>query len=469
VHTTLDRRTQEIAEQELARQLRAIEGGEYGRFSGRRYARHPGGATEYLQGAVVLMDVHAGDVLALVGGRDFQQSTFDRAARAHRPPGSAFKPFVFAVALRKGYAPTQRIADTPLRMQLPGGEIWEPKNFDGRFEGQVTLREALVRSRNVPAVRLATAVGIAEVTRLARRAGIRSPLPNLPSLALGTADVTPLELTAAYTAFAGMGKAATPRRVKRVEDAEGNIVWQTDPETHDVLDPAVAYLLTHLLADAVTKGTGASVRHAGYTGPAAGKTGTTSGGADAWFVGYTPDMAGTIWIGFDNPKPIVPGATGGKLAAPVWGRIFRRATVNRAASHEWLAPEQINDAVVDASTGLVLETGCRPQRGPAVHELFIAGTEPASTCPRGTPPRKSGLLANVMEWGESQFTRGRRGLASLLGVDKAPRPARKEARRVKSTPAVRADEHPAVGEQAPVPGAGTSISPMPAANPSDPS
>ena len=243
VHTTLDRRAQEIAEQELSRQLRAVESGEYGRFRGKRYssALDPGGDPEYLQGAALLMQVQTGDILAHVGGRDFQQSRFDRATRALRQPGSAFKPFVFAVALRDGYAPSQHIADTPLRMELPGGEVWEPRNFGGEFEGDVTLREALVRSKNVPTVRLAAAVGIPDVIRLARRAGIRSPIPDLPSVAIGTGNVTPIDLTAAYTAFAGMGEASTPRGITRVEDADGNVVWDNDAEVRQVLDPAVAY------------------------------------------------------------------------------------------------------------------------------------------------------------------------------------------------------------------------------------
>lgn len=421
VHTTLDRRAQEIAEQELSRQLRAVESGEYGRFRGRRYssALEPGGDPEYLQGAALLMQVQTGDILALVGGRDFQQSRFDRATRALRQPGSAFKPFVFAAALREGYSPSQHIADTPLRMELPGGEVWEPKNFGGEFEGEVTLREALVRSKNVPTVRLAAAVGIPDVIRLARRAGIRSPIPDLPSVAIGTGNVTPVDLTAAYTVFAGMGEASTPRSVTRVDDADGNVVWDNDVEVRQVLDPAVAYLVTNLLTDAVNKGTGAGVRRAGYSGPAAGKTGTTSGGADAWFVGYTPDVVGTVWMGFDTPKPILRDATGGRLAAPVWGRIMRRVTRNRAPSHAWIAPKQIHYAAVDPSTGLVLAQGCRPEHGRAVRELFISGRQPASVCPRGTPePGGPGVLAKLITWSEGQLKRGRIWVASRFGNEK---------------------------------------------------
>ena len=464
IYTTLDRRAQEITEEELSRQLRAVESGEYGRFRGKRYssALEPGVDPEYLQGAALLMQVPTGDILALVGGRDFRQSRFDRATRALRQPGSAFKPFVFAAALGEGYAPSQHIADTPLRMDLPGGEVWEPRNFGGKFEGDVTLRDALVRSKNVPTVRLAAAVGIPDVIRLARRAGIRSPLPDLPSVAIGTANVTPIDLTSAYTAFAGMGESSTPRVVTRVEDAEGNLVWDDAAEVRQVLDPAVAYLVTNMLSDAVNKGTGTGVRHAGYSGPAAGKTGTTSGGADAWFVGYTPDMVGTVWMGFDNPKPILRDATGGRLAAPVWGRIIRRVTRNRAPSRQWIAPNQIHRLAVDPSTGLALAQGCRPEHGRALLETFIAGTEPASACPRGTPePSAPGVLAKLITWSEDQFKRGRTWTMSTfanenpvrerktrehyLGAPKLP------VRADVPTPALPSDNHQLLGEEVLIP------------------
>jgi penicillin-binding protein 1A len=464
IHTTLDRRAQEISEQELARQLRAIEVGEYGRFRGRRYSAsiQPGDDLEYLQGAVVVMQVHTGDLLALVGGRDFQQSRFDRATRALRQPGSAFKPFVFAVALREGYAPSQHIADTPLRMDLPGGEVWEPRNFEGEFEGDVTLRQAIVRSKNVPTVRLAAAVGVPDVIRLARRAGIRSSIPVLPSIAIGTGNVTPLDLTAAYTTFAGMGESTRPRTVTRVEDADGNVLWANSVDAQRVLEPPVAYLLTNLLSQAVNEGTGVGVRRAGYTGPAAGKTGTTQDGADVWFVGYTPDVVGTIWMGFDSPKPILAEATGGRLAAPVWGRIMRRTTRNRAPTHEWIAPDEIQRASVDPSTGLVLVEGCRPEHGRAAREIFIAGSEPASACPRGTPePGAPGFMARFVAWGESAFNRGRVWVASHFGREE-PVPERQARDRYLGSPKLPtatdiavpelpADSFPLLGEEIVIP------------------
>jgi penicillin-binding protein 1A len=369
---------------------------------------------------------------------------------------------VFAVALREGYAPSQHIADTPLRMDLPGGEVWEPKNFEGEFEGDVTLRQAIVRSKNVPTVRLAAAVGVPDVIRLARRAGIRNSIPAVPSAAIGTGNVTPLDITAAYTAFAGMGESTRPRTVTAVEDADGNVIWTSSVESLRVLEPPVAYLLTNLLSQAVNEGTGVGVRRAGYTGPAAGKTGTTQDGADVWFVGYTPDIVGTVWMGFDSPKPILADATGGRLAAPVWGRIMRRTTRNRAPTGEWVAPSEIHRASVDPSTGLVLEDGCRPEHGRAARELFISGNEPASACPRGTPePGAPGLLAKLTAWADGVFHRGRVWVASHFGKEE-PVPEREARDRYLGSPKLPtatdiaapelpADSFPLLGEEIVIP------------------
>ncbi|HYC77770.1 MAG TPA: transglycosylase domain-containing protein, partial [Planctomycetota bacterium] len=227
VYTTLDRTAQRAAEDELRTQLRAIERGVYGRFRGDRYDADdpPGAATTYLQGAVVVMDVDSGDVLALVGGRDFRQSRFDRATRARRQPGSAFKPFVYAVALAEGYAPTQNLSDEPDTFRLAGGEVWAPRNFNGEFEGFVSVRDALVRSKNVPTVRLSEAVGRGSVIRLARESGLHGSIPNTPSVALGTAGVSPLEMASAYAAFANGGNRVTPYGIERIRATSGGVLY----------------------------------------------------------------------------------------------------------------------------------------------------------------------------------------------------------------------------------------------------
>lgn len=430
VHTTLDPSLQRLAERQLERQLDRIENGLYGLYEGERYTGGAPESTRYLQGAVVLMEAATGDVLALVGGRDYSHSQFDRATRARRQAGSAFKPFVYAAALAQGFVASQHILDDTLRMELPGGEVWEPMNYGGDFKGFMTLREALVESRNVPAVRLAQDVGLANVERLARRAGIRSDVPDVPSAAIGSGAVTPLELTAAYTAFANLGTAVRPRLVERVVDGAGTIVWQPEIEAQRVLDPAVAYIVTDILRDAVDRGTGRAIRQVGFGAAAAGKTGTTNDGTDVWFVGYTPDLVAGVWMGFDVPEPIIEGANGGHLAAPLWGRLMAAVYEDRPTPAEWAAPGGVVELPVDPATGLVLVEGCRPEAGAPVTELFVAGDEPASVCPAGTPARETrGVFARLTAWLERTWQRALHVLARHIGSeDERPIPPREEER-----------------------------------------
>jgi penicillin-binding protein 1A len=397
VHTTLVRAAQHTAEQQLERQLRDIERGAFGAYEGGRYDADnpPATGIDYVQGAFVLMDVATGDVQALVGGRDFMHSRYDRATQARRQAGSAFKPFVFAAALSAGYAPSQLVSDSVLRLELDGGEIWEPRNIDGEFEGTVTIRDALVRSRNLPAIRLAADVGLNDVTRLARRAGIRSEMPTVPSIAIGTAGVTALELTASYTAFARLGTSVSPRFVTRVEDADGHVIWEQEVLPREVMDSAAAFLITDMLAEAVERGTARDVRRAGFNGVAAGKTGTTDDGADAWYVGYTTSHVATVWIGFDRPRAIVDDASGGRLAAPVWARVMRE----HATTAEWPVPSGIIQLRVDPVSGLILADGCEPSSGTPRTELFVRGDEPASACPEGAPQEvERGFAGRVGAW-----------------------------------------------------------------------
>jgi penicillin-binding protein 1A len=421
VHTTLDRRVQAAAEQALERQLTTVERGTYGRFAGARYvagAASPEGGPTYLQGAIVVLDAADGRVLALVGGRDFRQSGFNRAVDARRQVGSTFKPFVFAAALDRGYAPSQHVADTPLRLELAGGEVWEPKNLTGGFEGEVTLRDALVRSKNVPAVRLAGTVGERDVARLARRAGVRSAIPELPSMALGTAEMSPLELTAAYTMFPGGGMAVEPRLVTHVEDGDGRTVWASKPRRSRVTDPGTAFLINDMLAEAVDRGTGTSVRSAGFRGTAAGKTGTTDGGTDAWFVGYTPDLVAGIWIGFDRPAAIAGEATAGRIAAPAWGHLMQQVQRHRPSSAEWQVPDRVVSLSIDPATGLVLADGCRPSRGEPQQEYFVRGTEPARVCPDGAERgRGPGVLARLVARSRNAWHQTRGWVLAQLGRD----------------------------------------------------
>jgi 1A family penicillin-binding protein len=388
--TTLDSAAQRAAEEELRRQLKAVESGALGAFQGNRYAADAGlhqGGTSYLQGAAVMLDAHDGDVLAWVGGRDFAQSQFDRVVQARRQPGSAFKPFVYAAALADGWVLSQPLLDAPLQVKMPDGRLLQPKNFSDRYDGPITMRDALVRSKNVATVRLADAIGLQHVVRAAHKAGITETIAPVPSLALGTVAVSPLELTTAYSGFATLGQAVEPRLVLRVEDEKGKVLWKSEPRRHPVVDPGVAYLITDVLAEALVSGTGKLIQQTGLQAPAAGKTGTTNEGADAWFVGYTPEIVGGVWIGFDHPRTILDAATGGNLAAPVWGRMLARVYQTRPVPPPWRAPIGVIPHWIDPPTGLVISEGCAPQRGFAAKELFLKGKEPASYCPgREAPP-----------------------------------------------------------------------------------
>jgi penicillin-binding protein 1A len=387
VHTTLDADMQKAAQEELVRQLESVEKGSLGRFSGPVYDGTPAEdqeVTPYLQGAVVALDVATGDVLAWVGGRDFRQSRFDRVRNAHRQMGSAFKPFVFAAALNAGRMMSQPLADEPLRVAMDRRTVWQPKNFDGTYEGRVTLREALVRSRNVPTVRLATDVGFDLVARVAEDAGIED-VPRLPSMALGTVSVSPLQLAGAYAAFAGTGEAVSPRLVTKVERANGEVLWEAEPpQKRRVVSPAVAYIVTDALRDALSRGTGTEVRRSGFRAPAAGKTGTTNDGTDAWFVGYTPSVVAAVWIGFDEQRPIMERATGGRLAAPVWARMMLRSTPPGDGA-EWPRPSDVTEGRVDPATGFLVASGCPPWDGVGRRELFLRSYVPVSACPSPTP------------------------------------------------------------------------------------
>jgi 1A family penicillin-binding protein len=402
IRTTIDPRVQESAERELDAQFQAADRGAFGRFGGARYdpmTMPEGDATEYLQGAAVILDVKTGDVLAWVGGRDYRQSQFDRAMRARRQAGSAFKPFVYAAAIEDGFAPSQPILDGPVRFAGAHGEPWEPRNYSGRFEGVMSLREALVRSQNVPAIRLAAAVGSAKISDFARRAGIEAEIPPSPVAALGVTAVSPLEIAAAYSAFPGGGARVDPRFVTRIEDSEGRVLGETPLRRTSVTQPPVAWIVSDMLQDVVVEGTGSAVRRAGFYGPAAGKTGTTDDATDAWFVGFTPDLVGAVWIGFDDSRPMPPRTTGGSLAAPVWGRMMAGIYRHRAMPEFGDPPAGVVERWTDPESGLVLEDGCHPVSASPEREFYLATAQPASTC-----PHNASIVDRIAGWFGSLFT-----------------------------------------------------------------
>ena len=403
VYTTFDPLMQAAAEQELARQLAAIEAGRFGRYQHPRYgssAADEEAETPYLQGAVILMEAATGEVRALVGGRDFDDSQFNRATQALRQPGSAFKPFVYLTALEQSHPPTERIEDAPIQVSLPGGQTWQPRNYTGSFDGPITLRDALVRSKNTVTVRLAEQVGMHRVIETAREMGVRSPISELPSTALGSSEVRPIELVGAYGALANGGTFVQPHLVRRIEDRDGEIVWEAELTRERVVDPEVAFVLTDMLREAVERGTGTGVRTVGFSGPAAGKTGTTNGATDVWFVGYTPDLVGGVWIGLDRPATIVRGASGGTLAAPVWGRIMNQTYSARPMPVPWQPPPGVITAQVDRATGLAVDAGC-PAQGAVYTEHFVNAPPQAACYPAAQGP----ILADAdLGWYDEEWS-----------------------------------------------------------------
>jgi len=346
VITTLDLDLQGAAERAVERQLRAIEAGTFGTFPHLTYeqylARAAIGETEtdradspYLQGAFVALDPRTGGVRALVGGRDFDDSKFDRATRALRQPGSTFKPIVYATAVQAGRGPEYLIDDAPIEVSQGTGRTWSPRNFDGSFEGPMTMRRALAVSRNVPAVRLGMELGEEAVIEMARRFGLTTEIPPYPSIALGSADVYPLEMIAAYGVFANLGWRVPATPILRVETLDGRPLYVAAPERIPVLSRPEAQIMVDLLKEVVNSGSGITVRRNGFSYPTAGKTGTTNDYSDVWFIGFTTDLVAGVWMGFDQPQRIKDNAQGGQLAAPAWTSFMREVYARKPPPRDW--------------------------------------------------------------------------------------------------------------------------------------
>jgi len=391
VLTTLDLDMQGAAERAVERQLRAIEASSFGKFTHQSYeaylARAASGTADgsdanspYLQASFVAVDPRNGAVRALVGGRDFEDSKFDRATRALRQPGSTFKPLVYAAAIHSGRPPSYFLDDEPIEVPQVDGTLWTPQNFDMKFEGRIPMRRALIMSRNLPAIRLAMEIGEESVVEMAKSFGITTNIPPYPSIALGSADVYPLEMIASYSTFANLGWRTKPNPILRVETLDGRKLYEADPERVQVLSREEAWLMTDMMRDVIRSGTGSAVLREGFRLPAGGKTGTTNDYTDVWFVGFTADLVAGIWIGFDQPKQIMSNAQGGRLAAPAWASFMREVYERKPAPPDWPRPPGIIAMPIDSATGLRAGPGCA---GDGVRiEYFLAGTEPTAECPR---------------------------------------------------------------------------------------
>lgn len=312
-----------------------------------------GKTLHFTQGAIVVLDPRTGAIRAMVGGVDYAASKFNRITQAYRQPGSSFKPFVYLTAFAKGLSPGTTMSDEKVSYNAGSGQLWTPENFGGQYFGTMTLRKALERSNNVIAVKVLNRVGVDDVIENAHRLGIQSQLrPNL-SIALGSSEVTPLELASAYGVFAANGMRAEPQAYTMVVDRTGMIVERHQPRPRQVFDPAPVKILNDALAGVVLYGTGAA---ANIGRPAAGKTGTTSDQRDAWFVGYTPDLVGLIWVGNDDNSKMVNGTTGGGVCAPLWKRLMTLALAKVpstpfAKPESWSAARASRSATASVASG----------------------------------------------------------------------------------------------------------------------
>jgi penicillin-binding protein 1B len=368
--TTLDTRVQRAAARVLANGLVRLE-------AEPSVARRVGDAG--LQGAVVVINPASGALLAMVGGKEFASSMFNRAVEARRQVGSLFKPFVYLAAFDAaargdagGLTPASLLVDEPITVGGPG-RSWSPVNSDGRFRGPVPVREALAASINVPAVRAAQGVGVDRVADVAIACGFPPEIPRVPALALGSAEATPLEVAVAFSTLAGGGARPMPRWLRTVVSADGGSVDRLDGASVPAVGPEATYLVVSLMQEVMRSGTARQVGQAGFRGEVAGKTGTTNDRRDAWFVGFTPDFLAAVWVGADDNRPI--GLVGAQAALPIWLQLVR--TVGADAGLTFSVPAGVVFRRIDPATGALAAPRC-PR---ILEQAFIRGTEPRSDCP----------------------------------------------------------------------------------------
>jgi penicillin-binding protein 1A len=382
VYTGLDPVLQRAAEDSMEAHLARIEKMQGFKDTRSRYEKalstdQDPGPPKYIQGAVVAIDVRTGLVRALVGGRSFKHSKFDRAVQAKRQPGSAFKPFIFLAAIENGYTPADILLDAPIVLDLPNGDVWKPQNYSETFEGEVTLRHALNQSINIAAIRLLMAMGPTEAINAAHRLGIKSDLENVYSLALGVSEVTLIELTNAYATVAAGGMRGDPLLVHKVVDREGRVLEENRIFREEVVDPKSNFMLTSLLESVMNEGFGRRARAFGFNEPAGGKTGTTDLCTDAWFVGFTSEIAVGVWSGFDEKKTMGKKMTGAFVSLPTWTAVMKTAYRDSHAP-DFVEPEGIEHRVICERSGLLATDACPKIR----REVFLEGTAPQRPCDR---------------------------------------------------------------------------------------
>ena len=329
------------------------------------------------EGALLALDNRTGRILAMVGGYSFERSKFNRVTQAYRQLGSLFKGVLYAAAIDQGYTASSVVQDEPISYEVgPEQDLYEPTNNDHTYEGPITLRHALEKSRNVPAVWMMNEIGPDAAIAVARRLGFTSPIPPYLSVALGSSEATLMEVTSAYSAFANRGTRMIPYQIERIVDRTGDVLEMGRPIPEDALRPDTAYIMVNLLRGVVQRGTGVRASRLGW--PLGGKTGTMDEYTDAWFVGFDPDITVGVWVGYDQKKTLGDGEEGARVALPIWTEFFRAYIDGREAPEGFLPPPNIVFRSVDPMTGELTE----PWATGAIQEAFIGGTEPGATFQR---------------------------------------------------------------------------------------
>jgi len=384
IYTSLDLELQEKAMEIMERNLRDIEAQwNYEHITYEKYLENyengnqPGGPIPYLQGALIAFEAETGYIKAMIGGRDYVHSKFNRATQARRQPGSVFKPFVYTAAVDNGIPLSTIIIDSPISLDQPGREDWRPTNYDENFQGPTPLRVGFKKSINLISIKLLMKIGVSTVIEYAKRMGIESPIPAVESIAVGAAEVLPMEVTSAFSIFANQGVRVDPLAIVRVESREGEVLWENKPRKEAVLSPQTAYIMTSLLQEVLESGTGRGARLRGFTRPAGGKTGTTNDYTDAWFVGFSPDIICGVWVGFDQPKTIINKGTGARCALPIWSDFMIEAHRD-LPPRNFPVPSNIVTKKVCGESGLLVTDSC--PKNLLYTEVFIKGTEPDLDC-----------------------------------------------------------------------------------------
>lgn len=381
IYTTLDPLLQEQAQRAVTSRLDRLE------------EAHPrlveAGESDRLEAALVALAPRTGEIKAMVGGRNYRASQFNRAVQAKRQAGSTFKPIVYLAALSADEpgthaTPATLIDDSPFTWTMEDGREWAPRNYGDRYHGEVTLRVALEQSLNAATARVAKSVGLPAVVSLAREMGLEGPLPAVPSIALGSAEVSPLEMASVYSVLASGGIRVEPVAITRVTSREGEVILGQPPSLRAVVPPDTAYILTHMLEGVFDEGTARSARAAGFRHPAGGKTGTTNDYRDAWFIGFTPDLLASVWVGFDQRSPL--NLSGSSAALPIWTDFMKEATAS-LPPRPFLAPPGVTLVRLERRSGQVVDATSAPalQGGEYVDEAFLDADAPAPTVREETP------------------------------------------------------------------------------------